>query len=462
MLFNSGIFGLFFAAFLGLYWLVRGSAHWRNRLIVAASWLFYGWWDWRFLPLLVGSSLLDWWLGMAVEDAPADRRKKLVWLSVAVNLGLLGVFKYLGFFSDSLVALIRSLGGTPDWPTLNVILPVGISFYTFQSLGYVLDVYRGNVRASRDVTQFLAYVAFFPQLVAGPIERASHLLPQFASERRITGRDIREGCWLVLLGLFRKVVVADNCGVVADMAFDQQGYTAAGVAVGTIAFALQIYCDFAGYSDMARGLARLLGFELMENFRQPYFAVGLRDFWRRWHVSLSGWLRDNLYIPLGGNRHGTSRTALALFLTMLIGGLWHGAAWHFVAWGAWHGLGLAATRGFSAAGARLPRALIWAVTMVFVGVGWMLFRVPDLRTAGEMASAMGVMELPGWFSGGVINLLWFSLPLLALDLVHRWKGAVEWGARLGPVMSIVLHGAMLFLIARYWRVEGTTFIYFQF
>lgn len=462
MLFNSGIFGLFFAAFLGLYWLVRGSVAWRNRLIVAASWFFYGWWDWRFLPLLVASSVLDWWLGMAVEDATGVRRKRLVGLSVAVNIGLLGVFKYFGFFADSLAALIRSLGGTPDWPTLHVVLPVGISFYTFQSLGYVLDVYRGKVKAGRDLTQFLAYVAFFPQLVAGPIERASHLLPQFATTRRITDRHVREGCWLVLLGLFRKVVVADNCGTVADMAFDQQGYTAAGVVVGTIAFALQIYCDFAGYSDMARGLARLLGFELMENFWLPYFATGLRDFWRRWHISLSQWLRDNLYIPLGGNRHGSGRTAIALFLTLLIGGLWHGAAWHFVAWGAWHGLGLAATRGMTGMAARLPKVLSWAMTMAFVGAGWVLFRVPDLRTAWEMSLAAGVLELPGWFSGAMINLLWFGLPLLVLDLVHRRTGAEEWGARLGPWSSIFVQGTMLFLITRYWHVEGTAFIYFQF
>ena len=462
MLFNSGTFVVFFLAFLALYWLVRGSVAWRNRLIVAGSWLFYGAWDWRFLPLLIGSSLVDYWLGIAVEGSTGLARRRLLGLSVMTNLGLLGAFKYFNFFSDSLAAFITRLGGTPDWPTLNVVLPVGISFYTFQSLGYVLDVHRGRVPACRDLTRFLAFVAFFPQLVAGPIERAAHLLPQFASTRIITGQSLREGLWLVLMGLFRKVVIADNCGVVADLAFDQERYSGPGVVIGIVAFSLQIYGDFAGYSDIARGLSRLLGFNLMINFAEPYLARSLREFWQRWHVSLSEWLRDQVYIPLGGNRCGTARTVLNLFLTMLVGGLWHGAAWHFVAWGAWHGLGLAGRSLWQRGGFAVPRPFGWALTLVFVGLGWLLFRAPDLTTAALMARALGDGSAPVWWGSACIQLAWFGLPCMALDLATRARGNPEWGAGLRPVFRVALQGFLLFAVLRYWRLDSASFLYFQF
>lgn len=462
MLFNSGTFFQFFAAFLALYWLARGSVEWRNRLIVAASWWFYGWWDWRFLPLLIGSSLFDYWLGKAVERAEGPTRRRLVGLSVLANLGLLGIFKYFNFFSDSLAALITRLGGTPDWPTLNVILPVGISFYTFQSLGYVLDVHRGRVPACRDLTQFLAFVAFFPQLVAGPIERAARLLPQFASLRVITGRHLREGVWWILLGLFRKVVIADNCGAVADLAFDQERFTGPGVLVGVVAFSLQIYGDFAGYSDIARGLGRLLGFNLMVNFAEPYLATSLREFWQRWHISLSQWLRDHLYIPLGGNRRGPLRTLVNLMLTMVIGGLWHGAAWHFVAWGAWHGIGLAGRSVWKARGPAIPRFPAWILTLAFVGGGWLLFRAPDLTTAISMVQALGEISAPVWLGSACRQLVWFGLPSIALDVAARIRGGPEWGAGLPSAARVAVQGLLLFAILLYWRRDSPAFLYFQF
>jgi D-alanyl-lipoteichoic acid acyltransferase DltB (MBOAT superfamily) len=462
MLFNSGTFALFFSAFVGLYWLVRNSLTGRNRLILAASWLFYGWWDWRFLGLLIASSLLDHRLGIAVEESSGNRRRRLVAFSVAINLGLLGFFKYAGFFADSMAALIRSLGGTPDWPTLNIVLPVGISFYTFQSLGYVLDIDNGRVKACRDRVQFLAYVAFFPQLVAGPIERASRLLPQFQTLRTVDAAAIRTGLWWVILGLFRKVAVADPCGALADIAFGQEHHTTAGVLLGVTAFALQIYGDFAGYSDMARGLARLLGFDLMENFALPYFADGLRSFWRRWHISLSEWLRDNVYIPLGGNRFGLNQTLRNLLLTMVIGGLWHGAAWHFVAWGAWHGTALALALLVRTWTPRLPSWGRRLGVLAVVGFGWLLFRAPDLDSAWSMTRALADGTAPVWARSGTLHLIWFATPLLLLDGFQARSGTADWGAQLGWVGRYLLQGLLIYGTALAWRQEPATFLYFQF
>ena len=346
MLFNSGIFLQFFAAFLLLYHLCRERLNARNALIVAASYFFYGWWDARFVTLLFLTSLVDYVAGRRVEDASTQGGRRL-WLavSVAANLGVLGFFKYCNFFAASFATLLGALGLRADPWTLNLILPVGISFYTFQSMSYTLDVYRRQIPATRDLLGFLAYVSFFPQLVAGPIERARHLLPQFATERVITATHLREGLWLILWGFFKKVVVADNLAPLVEMVYGGPIASGPAIALGTLAFAFQIYGDFSGYSDIARGLARVLGFDLMVNFNHPYLAGSPREFWRRWHISLSTWLRDYLYISLGGNRRGPWRTRLNLMLTMLLGGLWHGAAWHFVWWGAWHGLGLVLTRG---------------------------------------------------------------------------------------------------------------------
>ncbi len=335
MLFNSGVFLQFFAAFLLLYWLLRGNLQARNLLIVAASYLFYGWWDWRFLGLLAFSSLFDYGVGLGLDRvATPGKRKALLVASVVCNLTILGFFKYYDFFVESGVRLLADLH-VPFQPSLlHVILPVGISFYTFQSMSYALDVYRRTVPPTRNLLQFLAFVCFFPQLVAGPISRASHLLPQFGQTRRITGEMIEEGVWLMLWGMFKKVVLADNFAPLADLVFQGSSFTGPMVLLGTLAFGLQIYCDFSGYSDIARGAARVLGFDIIFNFNLPYAATSLREFWRRWHISLSTWLRDYLYISLGGNRRGAARTYANLLLTMLLGGLWHGAAWNYVLWGA--------------------------------------------------------------------------------------------------------------------------------
>ncbi|MBK8001972.1 MAG: MBOAT family protein, partial [Verrucomicrobia bacterium] len=394
MLFNSGIFLQFFAAFLLLYWLVRGSMAQRNWLILVASYLFYGWWApttnaaaedstnaivtviWhcRFLALLVATSLFDFFIAKKIDASDSPRhRKLLIAASMTANLSVLGYFKYADFLLQSATDALNALGLSIAPRTLGLVLPVGISFYTFQSMSYTIDVYRRELRATHSLKNFLAFVSFFPQLVAGPIERAKHLLPQFECTRTITLPMVQEGIWLMIWGMFKKVVLADNFAPLAEMVFGDKSFSAATVLLGTLAFGLQIYCDFSGYSDIARGTARVLGFDIMWNFHLPYSATSLREFWQRWHISLSTWLRDYLYVPLGGNRHGTTRTYINLTLTMLLGGLWHGAAWNFVLWGLWHGLGLAVTRS-ALANFRLPRPLAWLATMAFVFYGWLMFR----------------------------------------------------------------------------------------
>ncbi len=337
MLFNSLEFVVFFAVVLALYSVLNHPR--QNALLLVASYVFYGAWDYRFLLLLIGTTLVDYAVGLAIDrrSDPAARRRILMF-SIVANLGVLGVFKYFNFFADSLVEFAGLFGLSVSPVTLNIVLPVGISFYTFQSMAYTIDVYRGHLKPCRSLPDFALYVTFFPQLVAGPIERATHLLPQIYARRVMTAEKIGSGLSLIALGFFKKVVMADNLAPTVNEIFAKQGgYTAEEVLVGAIFFAFQIYGDFSGYTDIARGTSRVLGFELMDNFREPYFARSPSDFWQRWHISLSTWLRDYLYISLGGNRGGRLTTYRNLILTMLLGGLWHGAAWNFVWWGLYHG-----------------------------------------------------------------------------------------------------------------------------
>jgi len=471
MLFNSGVFLQFFAAFLLLYYLVRNHLAARNLLIVLASYLFYGWWDYRFLSLLVLTSLLDYGVGRALDQS-TDPRRRRAWLALSLtgNLGLLGFCKYYNFFIDSASVLLTHLGFHVEPRTLNLILPVGISFYTFQSLSYAVDVYRREIPATRDLVNFLAYVSFFPQLVAGPIERARHLLPQFAATRVITRERLVEGVWLMIWGLFKKVVVADNLAPLVELVFDHPHPTGPLVVLGTVAFAFQIYGDFSGYSDIARGLATVLGFDLMVNFNLPYGAASPREFWRRWHISLSTWLRDYLYVSLGGNRRGLWRTRLNLLLTMVLGGLWHGAAWNFVLWGLWHGLGLMLTRPAQAANpsgsARTARAgwrwSAWAGTMLLVLYGWLLFRAGSLGQILDLTTALALWSWPDWGGSYALNLVAFTLPLI---LVQIWQART--GDLLAPVRwptwgRALLQGVLLLAIVVWWRKEAAPFIYFQF
>ncbi|MBP7828554.1 MAG: MBOAT family protein [Kiritimatiellae bacterium] len=464
MLFNSFIFVFFFLGVYTLYRLLPFRA--QNLLLLAASYFFYGYWDWRFLILIWLSSSMDFLVAQAVHDTPDPRRRRrLLMVSVCVNLGILFVFKYYGFFSESLQALLSAFGLHVSWSTLHIVLPVGISFYTFQTMSYTLDVYRGQLAPTRHYLNYLLFVSFFPQLVAGPIERAGNLLGQVERPRTISRDHWREGAWLILLGYYKKVVLADNLAPFANEVFNAPG-EACGLQVlaGLLAFAFQIYGDFSGYSDIARGVARLMGFDLMLNFRMPYFAVNPSDFWRRWHISLSTWLRDYLYIPLGGNRGGEVRMYRNLALTMLLGGLWHGAAWHFVAWGAYHGLLLIA---FRVAGVReTPRsrpAQLFSMAGFFVLtlIGWLLFRANRLA---DVPLLLHRMVQPWAWNGKLIlfSILLFAGPLLVLEYfqersrdmlaVLRWPVAVRWLVFAGLLLALVVSGAM----------ETYEFIYFQF
>ena len=466
MVFNSNVFVAFFAAFLLLYYLARNSLAWRNALIVVSSYTFYGWWDYRFLGLLAFSSWVDFFVAQRLRKSTKPRNRRwLLGISLVSNLGILGFFKYFGFFVESLESGLRAVGYQGDMGTLNLILPVGISFYTFQSLSYSIDVYRRKLEPTSDVIAFLAYVSFFPQLVAGPIERAGQLLPQFQSTRVISGSMMEEGIWLIIWGMFKKVVLADNLAPLVEMVFDADGVEGPIIVLGTIAFAFQIYCDFSGYSDIARGLARLLGFELMLNFNLPYTATSLGEFWRRWHISLSTWLRDYLYIGLGGNRCGVFRNRLNLLVTMLLGGLWHGAAWNFVLWGAWHGAVLAAERSFRSKEKSthpIRQAARWIVTTLVVMYGWLLFRAHSWDQILELSVGMWHMDFPVWTRSYIINLIAFSLPLVAMQF-WQWKA----GNLLAPLgvskyAGAGLQGMMLFGILLYWNRPVTPFIYFQF
>ncbi len=469
MLFNSDVFLVFLAGFLLLYYVVRGRLAWRNGLIVAASYTFYGWWDWRLMSLLAGSSLLDYGVGQALMRSQSPVRRRC-WLGFSLigNLSLLGFFKYFGFFYDSLALLLSQIGFEPHARTWQIILPVGISFYTFQTLSYTIDIYRRQMAATGSLLDYLAYVAFFPQLVAGPIERAQHLLPQFGETRHITRAGVAEGIRLILGGMFLKVVVADNLAPLADLAYGLSDPAAPVIVLGTLAFGIQIYADFAGYSDIARGLARLLGFELSVNFRWPYLAGNVREFWHGWHISLSTWLRDYLYISLGGSRRGPGRTRVNLFLTMLLGGLWHGAAWHYVLWGAWHGAGLLVHRAWRGnrpgSESRLARKAAWAGTMLFVFYGWLLFRAESIGHAVSLTLGLADWSWPAWGGSLGLNLLVFGAPVIIGHWVAARKASGA-GSDLGRApggWDWVVQGVQLAAIGLFWGKQGTPFIYFQF
>lgn len=405
MLFNSTQFFVFFAVFYVLFLIVRKRLRLRNCLLLVGSYVFYASWNWYFLGLIILSTLVDYnigrWLSRYDPDKPShtQTRKRLLLASVIINIGILGIFKYFNFFADSFVSLLGIFGLHVDNVTLSLLLPVGISFYTFQTLSYTFDVYRGKLEAIDSLLDFATFVAFFPQLVAGPIERASNLLPQIQSARDIQARDIHAGLYLVVWGLFQKIVIADNAAVVANMVFsDPTKYAGIEIIIGVLAFTFQIYGDFSGYSDIARGISKMMGIELMVNFRLPYFALNPSDFWNRWHISLSTWLRDYLYIPLGGNRKGTVNTYRNLMVTMLLGGLWHGAAWNFVLWGAYHGTILVIYRLFE----RKPMhedpwsgnynylviGFKMLVMFILTMIGWMIFRVESMEQLGQMVTSV--------------------------------------------------------------------------
>ncbi|MFN3202879.1 MAG: MBOAT family O-acyltransferase [Bradymonadia bacterium] len=474
MTFNSWTFLAFCIIVYGLYY--RLPHRGQNWLILIGSYVFYGAWDWRFLGLLWVSTAVDFAVGKAIEATDEQtRRKRLLWISLGTNLGILGFFKYFNFFADSLVGAMAAFGVEVDAVTLEIVLPVGISFYTFQTLAYSIDVYRGRMKAVRDPLDFAIYVAFFPQLVAGPIERAQNLMPQISQPRTVTAEQLYSGAQLVLIGLFRKIMIADIAADRANQAFaNAADMTTIPLLLGVLMFALQIYGDFSGYSSIARGLSRMLGVELMENFRHPYFSTNITVFWRRWHISLSSWLRDYLYISLGGNRGPQWFVYRNLMLTMLLGGLWHGASWNFVVWGGIHGLALAlhklwlrgekppAKASFATVGDASKAVMGWLVTMLVVGFAWVFFRAQTFEQSAAVLSGIAAFDLSD------LSLSFFKQPLyliacvLFIDIPQHRTGdqnaMLKWH---WAIRGIVYTGMILYMVAFHSEQE-VPFIYFQF
>ena len=481
MIFNSFVFFAFFVVVLLAYRALpfRGQ----NTLLLIASYIFYGYWDWRFLSLIFASTLVDYLVGRwLVRENDDQRRRRIITISVVMNLLFLGFFKYFGFFAQELNHLLLALGMNDSLPVLKVVLPVGISFYTFQSMSYTLDVYRRTTVPADHFADFCLYVSFFPQLVAGPIERSGHLLKQVIAPRPPMTTDMwREGLYLILFGMFKKVVVADNAATIANHVFNNpaQNWTALEVLIGIYAFAFQIYGDFAGYSNIAQGTAKLLGFELSWNFRLPYFALSPSDFWKRWHISLSSWLRDYLYIPLGGNRKGPVRTYINLFLTMLLGGLWHGAAWTFLFWGALHGALLTFFRKFlpgvpelssanehvSAHRSRYNGLLVLQaiVFFQFICLTWLLFRAQDMAQVWAMLAALGgSWQLTDFARFGFGMLAFYVLPLFIYEgWLERRGDQLAILDRPWPVQA-ALYSYLLLMLLLFPPLAAQSFIYFQF
>ena len=477
MLFNSFEFLLFLPTVLGLYWFVL-HRHLRaqNLLLLVASYVFYGWWDWRFLGLIALSTVVDFLVGIRIEKAPDKARKKRwLWVSLGVNLGILGYFKYANFFIENWIAAWQSVGITMHAATLQIILPVGITFYTFQTLSYSIDIYRGKLKATREPVAFAAFVAFFPQLVAGPIERATNLLPQITAPRKFTFEQGRDGMRLILWGMFKKVVVAASCAPYVDMCMaDPSAVSGSTLVLGAFLFFFQMYADFSGYSDIAIGTAKLFGFELMTNFKFPYLARNFAEFWRSWHISLNTWIIDYLFMPLvlAWRKAGKRGIIASIVLTFALSGLWHGAHWTFILWGVLNGLlflpfilkgDLRRTDGSVLAQGRwlpAPReALQVATVLTITALLGVFFRAPDLAIAFEYAlhiptqllsAPTGLPDNTAAFLGALVGMEYMNRETPRRPLHLPWL-PIRWAAYM----------VLAYLIVDRFNAQEA-FIYFQF
>jgi alginate O-acetyltransferase complex protein AlgI len=475
MLFNSIAFLVFLPVVFLTYWFVVGrSTSRQNLLLLAASYLFYGWWDWRFLFLLVFSTGLDYYTGLRIRDAASPKASRIwLWISVGTNLGFLGFFKYYNFFIDSWARLMDSMGVQTNPWTLQIILPVGISFYTFHGLSYVIDIYHRRIEPSRNWLNYCVFVSYFPLLVAGPIERATHLLPQIEKPRTFRFEQAVDGIRLMLWGFFKKVFIADRLAPEVSAIFDgYTGYQGGTLLVGAIYFAFQIYGDFSGYSDIARGTSKLFGMELLVNFRFPYLSRSIPEFWRRWHISLSSWFRDYLYIPLGGSRVSFVKSVRNVFVIFLVSGFWHGANWTFLAWGAIHALmfipSFLAGRNRTflgddfATGRWYPswqESLRIIGTFLLVCLAWVFFRAPDIATAADYIYRMvtGLGGIDGFYARTSLNIL--PLLMIGIDLIQR-NGYDTGRYRTWYVTAeTVVLTCLMLMSGNFGSVE---FIYFQF
>lgn len=490
MFFNSLHYVVFLALTMGVVALLRNKIRQRNLFLLAASYYFYSCWDWRFLSLIIISTIVDYACGLALNvqevskaRVPRTRRERVILIiSLATNLGILGFFKYFNFFQEGAEQLLRGIGFEPNPSTISFVLPVGISFYTFQTLSYTIDVYRGKLTTERSLLNFALFVAFFPQLVAGPIERASNLLPQLHVPSRITWTRMSSGFHLIAWGLFKKVVIADNVARMCNTIFalePESPYLSAGVVMlGAYAFAIQIYCDFSGYSDIARGTARCMGFELMRNFNLPYFAANPAEVWQRWHISLSSWFRDYLYFPLGGSRGTGMRTDINVLVTFALSGLWHGAAWTFVVWGLFHWAFLTSHRflGPVLARAVTPKSAftdgLWKATKIFCCfnifcLSWILFRADSLTQAWKMYCALVAhidlnLNLSFISTSDLLGFSVCAIFLFSVQLAQHLSNDHYVVFRLPVPFRAVLYASLMLAFIIWGEFGGQSFIYFQF
>lgn len=480
MVFNSLTFLLFSGIFFPVYFLLKGNFRLWWSLI--ASYVFYGWWDYRFLVLIVISTYMDFQLGKIIgQTSDAKRRRQMLVLSMVMNLGFLGFFKYFNFFIDSFVVMLEGFGFQPSVSTLNIILPVGISFYTFQSMSYTIDVYRREIDVEPNLLKFATFIALFPQLVAGPIVRAKDLLYQMDEDKKFTWDNFNSGLGRILWGFFKKVAIADSLAPFVDQCWaDPTKFSSSHLLIGAIFYSFQIYCDFSGYSDIAIGLARIMGYHFPENFKTPYFSKSFSEFWSRWHISLSSWLRDYLYIPLGGNRKGKFNTYKNNMITMLLGGLWHGANWAFVFWGFLHGLYLIVQRMITPVWRRLvllvrmPAFINSAICLVVVYVltvfAWIYFRSGSMgRNSFTIANTIigRILSFEDFNWASTFNKYQILKGFLLLSImlaVEITNLRVSWNVTQlqRPALRIALFASVLWLIALFGTFSANSFIYFQF
>ena len=481
MLFNSVAFLFFLPVVFLLYWFISQSQRIRNLLLVTASYVFYGWWDWRYLLLIAFTSLCSYASGLLIERFPSDKRNQriIASLNILINLAILGVFKYYNFFMDSFEALFNRLGYQMDWVSLDIILPVGISFYTFQALSYTIDVYRGNIRPTHDIIEFFAYISFFPQLVAGPIERAKNLLPQFQNSRNFDYAEAVDGMRQMLWGFYKKLVIADNCGSIVNMYWDSYSdLSGINILVLGLLFAIQIYCDFSGYSDIAVGCARLFGIRLTQNFNYPYFSTSIPEFWRRWHISLMSWFRDYVYFPLGGSRCAIWKAYRNTLIVFAVSGLWHGANWTFVVWGIYNALLIILWRvhGFHTSRDNvnnwkyIPSRDFGKILLTFflVIIGFIIFRAENLTQAYGILSRMFVTLFDGFhLEFGKRVIIFGIIPLIIAEYLQGSKAHVLQfpNNRLfsHKVVRWTVYVVLLTVIFSFsFTGESQEFIYFQF
>ena len=482
MLFNSIDFALFLPIVFFLYWFVaKKDLKLQNLLLVIASYVFYGWWDWRFLLLIFFSTTVDFFVGLGLknEENPT-KRKILLWTSILVNLGLLGFFKYYNFFLDNFVTAFQFFGHPINPQGLHIILPVGISFYTFQTLSYSIDVYKRKLEPTRDFIAFMAFVSFFPQLVAGPIERATHLLPQFYKKREFDYKKAVDGLRQILWGLFKKIVIADNAAQIANEIFNHSShYSGSTLLLGSIFFAFQIYGDFSGYSDIAIGTSRLFGFDLKQNFNFPYFSRDIAEFWRRWHISLSTWFRDYLYIPLGGSRGSTWNKIRNIFIIFIVSGFWHGANWTFLFWGALNAiyflplLLLNKNRKNTdtvAENRLLPNIKEFfqiGITFLLTSLAWVFFRAENMQHAYDYLTTIfskSLFSIPNfkYRHNALITLILISIFIVIEWIGRKNKYAIEQlGLHWKRPLRYVFY-AILIIVLFWFGGEQQQFIYFQF